>query len=222
LATKQDILTSIGEIPDVSIAGLGAAQDGSSLVYRHAQGVWTYGPGGSGGAGSTTFSGLTDVSIKDVSNNDAILYDFSTGKWKNIRTLDVSLYENLSGLKDVSIAGLGSAQDGSSLVYNHAQARWTYGRGGGGTTINKLNDIGDVSAGGNPAVYSVLQYADGSLWTSTPTVDASGLFQPKIIDSSTKASNATGTPGQMAYDASYLYVCTSTNVWGRILMQTGY
>ena len=35
-------------------------------------------------------------------------------------------------------------------------------------------------------------------------------------------NNATGTAGELAYDASYFYVCTSTNTWMRILGQGGY
>ena len=29
------------------------------------------------------------------------------------------------------------------------------------------------------------------------------------------SSSAAGTPGQMAYDGSYLYVCVATNTWRR-------
>ena len=38
----------------------------------------------------------------------------------------------------------------------------------------------------------------------------------------TKASGATGTVGQICWDANYIYVCTSTNTWKRSALTGGY
>jgi hypothetical protein len=38
----------------------------------------------------------------------------------------------------------------------------------------------------------------------------------------TKASNATGTVGQICWDANYIYVCTATNTWKRSPLTGGY
>jgi hypothetical protein len=38
----------------------------------------------------------------------------------------------------------------------------------------------------------------------------------------TKASNATGTTGQICWDANYIYVCTATNTWKRSPLTGGY
>jgi hypothetical protein len=38
----------------------------------------------------------------------------------------------------------------------------------------------------------------------------------------TKASNATGTVGQVCWDSNYIYVCTATNTWKRSLLTGGY
>ena len=38
----------------------------------------------------------------------------------------------------------------------------------------------------------------------------------------TKASNATGTTGQICWDANYIYVCTATDVWKRSPLTGGY
>ena len=43
-----------------------------------------------------------------------------------------------------------------------------------------------------------------------------------IIPTGTKASNATGTTGQISYDASYVYICTATNTWKRSPLTGGY
>ncbi len=37
---------------------------------------------------------------------------------------------------------------------------------------------------------------------------------------STKANNSTGTEGQIAVDADYIYVCTATNTWKRVALST--
>jgi len=38
----------------------------------------------------------------------------------------------------------------------------------------------------------------------------------------TKASNATGTIGQICWDSGYIYVCTATNTWKRVALTGGY
>ncbi len=40
------------------------------------------------------------------------------------------------------------------------------------------------------------------------------LQQPVIVPTPSTASSA-GTPGQISYDLSYIYVCVATNTWRR-------
>ena len=40
--------------------------------------------------------------------------------------------------------------------------------------------------------------------------------------SGTKTSTATGTTGQISWDANYIYVCTATNTWARAPLTGGY
>jgi hypothetical protein len=40
--------------------------------------------------------------------------------------------------------------------------------------------------------------------------------------SGTRASNATGTPGQISWDTNYIYICTATNTWKRSPLTGGY
>jgi hypothetical protein len=42
--------------------------------------------------------------------------------------------------------------------------------------------------------------------------------KPPIIPFSTKTGTSTGSQGQMSFDASYLYLCTATNVWKRVAL----
>ena len=38
----------------------------------------------------------------------------------------------------------------------------------------------------------------------------------------TKAADATGTTGQIAWDSDYIYICTATNTWKRVALTGGY
>ena len=42
------------------------------------------------------------------------------------------------------------------------------------------------------------------------------------VPNSTKTSTATGTAGQISYDASYIYICTATNTWKRAALTGSY
>jgi hypothetical protein len=42
------------------------------------------------------------------------------------------------------------------------------------------------------------------------------------VPNGTKAATDTGTPGQISYDASYIYICTATNTWKRASLTGGY
>lgn len=45
----------------------------------------------------------------------------------------------------------------------------------------------------------------------------------KLLSNTTPASNtANGTPGQIAYDSGYVYICTANNTWGRAALTLGW
>ena len=54
-----------------------------------------YAPTGGGGGGATSLSGLDDVSLASIQNNQALMYDSATSKWKN-KTIAIS---NVDGLQ---------------------------------------------------------------------------------------------------------------------------
>jgi hypothetical protein len=61
--------------------------------------------------------------------------------------------------------------------------------------------------------------------TGSLSIDANGVVtipNGLIIPSGTKASNAAGRPGQISYDANYIYICTATNTWKRSPLTGGY
>ena len=53
------------------------------------------------------------------------------------------------------------------------------------------------------------------------TINANGVVTVPnglAIPTGTKASNATGTAGQISYDSTYMYICISTNTWRRVAL----
>jgi hypothetical protein len=54
--------------------------------------------------------------------------------------------------------------------------------------------------------------------TETLRVNALGLLLPVAVTPA--SSSATGTTGQVVWDANYIYVCTATNTWKRVAIAT--
>jgi len=71
-------------------------------------------------------------------------------------------------------------------------------------------------------IINQLTYAlNTSIGDYATVTQLNSMFQSKI-DLSTKTSSDEGIMGEITFDASYIYVCTSTNIWGRLLLETGY
>jgi hypothetical protein len=71
----------------------------------------------------------------------------------------------------------------------------------------------------------LINWADGKIFTKNAAGNivsvtlgggSSGLTWSSVPSSAT----ATGTAGQIAYDGSWYYICTATNTWGRVALQT--
>lgn len=80
---------------------------------------------------------------------------------------------------------------------------------------------------------SLLQRKDGDsraaedgiiLWDAAngyPVISTGGDFEQIPVFGNVPASaSATGTAGQMAWDADYIYVCTATDTWKRVALST--
>ena len=54
-----------------------------------------------------------------------------------------------------------------------------------------------------------------------PVVSRGGAFAPVLLFVAAPASaSASGEPGQIAYDGSYIYVCTAADTWRRASIAT--
>lgn len=90
----------------------------------------------SGGSGSSTLSGLTDVTISSVSNGQVLKYDNTSGKWINANESTGS--SSLTSLTDVNVS---SATEGQVLKYDSTSQKWVNGTGGSGaSTLADLTD----------------------------------------------------------------------------------
>ena len=65
----------------------------------------------------------------------------------------------------------------------------------------------------------------GELHYSTDTkglfiFDGTTNYPVTPIESTPASASASGTKGQVAWDSSYIYVCTATNTWKRVAIST--
>lgn len=85
----------------------------------------------------------------------------------------------------------------------------------------------NISAGGY--LYVTGNFAVNNTMFEVNASNGNVTFQDGTIQntawpstSGTKASNATGTAGQISWDANYIYICTATNTWKRAPLTGGY
>ena len=108
------------------------------------------------------------------------------------------------------------------LYYDSSTFHVTFGNAP--TAVTTLASLTDVSIS-SLSDQNLLQYdvASGK-WKNINSLDASTYFQKKVVYNSIPSSTTIGAggPGDVVYDASYLYVCTSTNRWGRVLLDYGF
>lgn len=74
---------------------------------------------------------------------------------------------------------------------------------GNATTATTATTAGTVTTAAQPAITSVGTLTSLKVATSTPA-----------------SASAAGTAGTIAWDASYIYVCTATNTWKRVAIAT--
>jgi len=235
MATDVSIYSSRTKTGYLTTVSSGTARSlGSSSFGEAATGA------GGGGTGNVKTTGDQRASGEKYWDASAYFtYDVSIGQdlfvvgrnindWDDAQDVSIAwlnankwIDASLSRLSDVSTGGIGSAQDGSALVYVDAGAYWTYGvAGGGGVTDLSLGGLTDVKVT-DASLYEVIQVNEAGTWDNRATIDIEDYFQPRAIYK-TPGSGSAGTQGDMGYDSSYFYMCTSTNVWGRLLLENGY
>ena len=151
-------------------------------------------PSVEGGSGSSTLIALTDVSIVSIIDNQVLAYDDGDSVWKNKAAVNASVWD----------------------VVNASEYFWIFSDVSLTSPVNNQALCYNSTAG----VFVNKTLADPSIFDVT---DGSLYFQSKIQFKTTcPSSGGAGNQGDWCIDASFLYVCTSTNTWGRLMFTTGY
>ena len=99
---------------------------------------------------------------------------------------------------------------GDSVIGTDGDGGNVYIDGGNG------NAVGNIYLGGTRGK---IRIGDTTAPTLVFEVKADSI---RIVDTQTPASNGTGTQGEIAWDADYIYVCTATDTWKRAALTGGY
>ncbi len=138
---------------------------------------------------------LNDVSITDVSNDEVIKYNASSGLWENGTAGGV---ENLSELNDVSIT---SVANDEVLKYNSTSGKWENGTAGGG--------------GGDPYFFKAIiptnQIIRRSGGFGRIALSPSGFRAPYNTSDSDLANNIWTCPSDGVYRITLRLVARSTD-----------
>ena len=88
-----------------------------------------------------------------------------------------------------------------------------------------VSSVGSTDGQGNIVTYDSGEFKYGpQLKDYAGNIGANNITITGLLKApqTTKASNATGTPGQICWDSNYIYVCTATNTWKRSPLTGGY
>jgi len=160
-----------------------------------------------------TYHILAELAMQNYSANGYLLVELVDGTTNaRIGSQTVTLPYN-SGFNEVNNPTLDVVH--TPVANQDVKLRVTGGTGGLTAQLR----------GGGFARMSIVQLNPTASLSAVSTINASGNVSVGGILSSpqqTKASNATGTAGQICWDANYIYVCTATNTWKRSSLTGGY
>lgn len=205
--TNQAERLQLSEDGSIYMYNLYNASTNDVLYYNSATGLVTRAAAPSGGSGVSSLTALLDVSIKDVSYGDVLVYDpsmLNDGKWRNVKPVDASL-------AFISNSSVGSAST-HTVYFQNGYLEASVGSGGGvsqeyvdGSLATKAND-----ASLNLYVKKAGDTMTGTLYnTNTGTsLDVSGNILVKTGTVYSAAENITGNltvGGNLIQNASIAY-----------------
>jgi len=170
------------------------------------------------GLGNTTGLG----GLLGVSGNISLSGDGTSARYVALLN-ETSTY---AGSFILQAGGGSSGYGGAITMYGHSHASYpgsiylgTSASSGGSLIFGTDNAL-------DPASGKMRLDSSGRLLVGTSSNSGGALFQVndnriRIATANTPASaGATGTTGEIAWDANYIYVCTATNTWKRTAIST--
>jgi glycerol kinase len=180
--------------------------------------------------GDTANTGMTvGLTINQGANDDEILALKSSDVNHAMTTLTEQ--DTYGGFKKASSSGGGLAIRGYTetslgfLIHSYAttsdSTKSTAGNGTveirglekSGTSATTFTGSENILAVKNNTTTAFIVGADGDLWMGGETLTVATSKTPS-------SASDTGTTGMIAWDSSYIYVCTATNTWKRAAIST--
>ncbi len=238
---SASFVSFLGGGPIIAMAGAGGNGASSGAVFSSGG----HGGGGTGNfiaiPGGSVAIGLNGQTLGNAGGGQGgqtgggggggVVYGpYSTPGQPGLGRPGPETYADVRGGGGLIAGANGYTSGGGGAQYLDFSGVLQNGGGGGGssfvssafTITNSLR--GDTGAyattvpagygrGGQGGYVSISYVVPPSLYTSGDIVSGAGLriSAPTVPDSAT----ATGTPGQIAWDANYIYVCVGTNTWKR-------
>lgn len=158
----------------------------------------------SGGGGSTTLAGLTDVALSSVSNGQVLTYNATSQKWVNA-TAPTGV-DNLVDLTDTAIT---SPSNGQVLKYNSTSQKWENANESGGGGVDELVDLLDTNIS-NPTNGQALIYDSTSAkWVNGSAGGGGSVTYQGYDDNSISSFVAPGS----GENAKFAFVGITANHW---------
>ena len=177
--TALTLVTALSQVKDVTYpsGGSGAITAGYVLTWSGAGWAPAAPTGGSGGGGSSTLAGDSDVDIMTPSDGQVLTYHAGSTKW--INAAPSAGATALSALTDVNVTEAGLT-NGYLLGWNSSTSKWVAtappsgGSGGGSSTLAGDSDVAISS----PTNGQVLTYnSSASKWENVASGGSSSWTQ---------------------------------------------
>lgn len=157
----------------------------------------------SGGDGSLSYSSSTGVFTYTGPNATETRAHFSAGTGVTYAANgEISIGQHVGTSDSVTFDNI----TGSNLSLNSSTANGVLYTSSSGNFVTSESDF-TYNTNTNTLNVGVL--------VTTGAIEVGSLFKSTIT---TKTGTSTGTPGQICWDANYIYVCTSTDVWKRVAL----
>jgi hypothetical protein len=228
------VVSATGNITGNYILGNGSALTGLPAGYSNANVVTllaSFGSNSISTTGNITASyfagngaGLTGITSNVVNNVISSGSNFANTAVGN-GIMWINGGNAISGVFDPATG----AANGLYILNGNSGARMTFSAGPNG---NIGITVGNLSTGViqiNAGITIVGSDINGRDFTSTRTIQGSTVKGTAAAFGATAGFNATqltltstssGTAGDIAWDANYIYVCTASNTWKRVLLLT--